>query len=77
MADCHFGRLTFIGEVLRRPSDGRKGVHFVSLSNLRPPFNVHVGEEAAPLSNDHVFSNDTEGPNLDISIEPGLGMDNR
>jgi hypothetical protein len=63
--------------MLGRPSDGSEGVHFVSLPDLRPPVNVHVREKAGPFANDHVFSNDTERPDLDISIERGLRMDDR
>src|SRR6185437_5200189 len=77
VADDDLGRLPLVSKVLWRPSDRSKRMHLVPLPNLRPPINRHMREQSASLSDCDMLPDYTEWPDLNVTIEARLGMNDR
>ena len=77
MPDDYPSRLTLVLKVLRGRADRGVGIDLATFTDLRPAFDIDVGDEASAASDGDVFTDHRIGSDGDILGQFGLGMDDR
>lgn len=74
VADDGPGRFTAVAEILRLAADDRLGIEDVVVADTGMAHDGHVIEKPSSRADERVGSNDTVGPDMDIVIEDGMGI---